>query len=80
MPAPTILIISSVEKYADFDQKLADGMAIWKGVRPGEMGVIQKFAADGLISEESNRFHVDPVQGYVSKETRAPDPGFWNPK
>ena len=80
MPAPTIIIISSVEKYADFDQTLADGKAIWKGFTPDEMGVMQKFATEGLISEESNRFRLDPGQSYVSKETRAQNPEFWNPK
>jgi hypothetical protein len=80
MPSPTILIISSVEKYADFDQTFADDKAIWKGATPEEMAVLQKFASEGLVSSESNRFRVDPVQSYVSKETRAQDPEFWNPK
>ena len=35
--------------------------------------------SDALLNGETNRFRLDPGQSYVSAETRATDPAFWNP-
>jgi hypothetical protein len=40
----------------------------------------QKFQTEGVISSEMNYFKLDPIQSYVSKETRAKDPEFWSLK
>ena len=45
-----------------------------------EQAVRQKFQTEGVISSEMNYFKLDPIQSYVSKETRAKDPEFWSPK
>jgi hypothetical protein len=80
MPVPTFLVISSLEDYADFDQLAANAGAAWNAATPEEQATIGTFAKEAVLEEESNRFHVDPVQSYVSKETRAKDPEFWSPK
>ncbi len=56
-------------------------------VRPGheaefdaaERAALQKFSTDALLNGETNRFRLDAGQSYVSAETRATDPAFWNP-
>jgi hypothetical protein len=79
MSQPTFLFFSSVEDYAEFDQRLAEGPAIFKGANSDEMAAFQKFRE---VAErvESNRYRLDPVQSYVSKETREKDPDFWLPQ
>jgi hypothetical protein len=77
MPAGTFLVISSVEKYADFDQTTALHEATLKAQTPEEKAARLKFQTEGLLSAEVNRFRLDPTQSYVSKETRATDPAFW---
>jgi hypothetical protein len=80
MPAPTYLIISSVSDYSEFDAKLRDEQALWKGATPEELEVLHKFGAEGITESEVNRFRLDPRQSYVPKETRDKDPEFWNGK
>lgn len=79
MPEPTFLIFSSVEGYGEFDQRLLDGEALFKGATPEELAVLKKFS-EVAQRVESNHFRLDPVQSYVSKETREKDPDFWMPK
>ena len=78
LPTPTFLLFSSVESYAAFDKTLADEIATLKGATPEETAIFKKYG-DAMISEETQRFRVDPLQSYVSKETRARDPEFWSP-
>ena len=33
---------------------------------------------EGALELEANRFRVDPQQSYVSQETKAKAPDFWN--
>lgn len=77
MPNPTFLVFSSVEDYAQFDRLDADVVATWKAVTTVERETIQKFAAEAVIEEETNKFRLDPIQSYVPKETRDKDPAFW---
>ncbi|HEY7192930.1 MAG TPA: hypothetical protein VH439_04240 [Gemmatimonadales bacterium] len=79
MPTPTYIIFSSVVKYADFDQMLADGMKTMQAASDSEQAALRKFSTDALLSWETNRFQLDPKQSYVSRETRATDPAFWGP-
>jgi hypothetical protein len=80
MPAPTFLIFSSVEDYAEFDAMTAAHQDSLKALTSEEQALRQKFQTEGVISSEMNRFKLDPVQSYVSKDTRAKDPAFWSPK
>lgn len=78
-PGGTYLVFSSFESYADFDRNMAEGEAMFKSFSVEDAMTMQKFSADGLISVETNRYRVDPVQSYVPKETREKDPAFWMP-
>jgi len=80
MPGPTYLIISSVEDYGGFDAHMAAGMATWKELQADEKDLLTKAGSEAVVSEESNRFKVDPQQSYVPKATRESDPEFWMPK
>ena len=79
MPSPTFLVISSVEDYGAFDKTMADDIAAFLGATPTEAASFQKWS-EAVVSEETHRFRLDPVQSYVPKETRAQDPDFWQPK
>jgi hypothetical protein len=79
MPTPAYIVFASVEDYGQFDQRLAAGMATFKEATTEEKGAL-KVGSEAIISEESNRFRVDPRQSYVPKETRETDPDFWMPK
>jgi hypothetical protein len=80
MPAPTYIIFGSVASYGELDKGLADGQATMKGATPEETETLMKFSKDGIITVETNRFRLDPMQSYVAPETRATDPAFWSPK
>jgi hypothetical protein len=49
-------------------------------VNAEEGAALEKFSKEGLLNVETNRFRLDPVQSYVSKEVRASDPAFWMPR
>jgi hypothetical protein len=80
MPGPVYLVFASYETYADLDKALAGGQAIMQGMAPQDMEALQKFAREGMLNSETQRFRVDPVQSYVDKATRDLDPAFWVPK
>jgi len=80
MPGPTYLVFSSTQSFAEFDKSTADDVAVMKGATAEERAVLEKVSAEGLVNIETQRFRVDPVMSYVSKETRATDPAFWAPK
>ena len=77
--APTYLIFSSLESYAELDRMAADGQKIWTGMTPQEGETMQK-AVGGIVNVETQRFRVDPTMSYVDQATRAQDPAFWMPK
>ncbi len=79
-PGGTYLVFSSVASFAEFDKGATDSEAIWKGLTGEERAPLQKFMTDGVLNTVTNRYRLDPVQSYVTKETRAKDPAFWLPK
>ncbi|MBK5295982.1 MAG: hypothetical protein JJE40_02420 [Vicinamibacteria bacterium] len=76
----TYLIFSSVASFAEFDQTMGTDEAVMKAATADEGSLLQKFMSEGVITVETQRFRLDPVQSYVSKEVRATDPAFWMPK
>jgi hypothetical protein len=80
MPGPVFLIFSSVRSFGEFDKMRADGQAAMKGVTPQELATLQKFVAEGMINEETERFRLDPEMSYVPQDVRDSDPAFWKPK
>ncbi len=79
-PSPTFLVFSTVDSYADLDRMVEGGQKTMQGLTADEGAVLQKFAAEGMINSETNRFRLDPRMSYVSKAMRATDPAFWMPK
>ena len=80
MPAGTYIIFSSVESFGQFDAMMADDQAAEKGMTPQDQTMFQKFFAEGVISVVSNKYRLSPTMSYVSPETKAADPAFWNKK
>ena len=79
LPQHTYLMMSSVEKYEDFDQRVTDYKATFAGATAEEMAELAKLG-DVVERMVTNRYRVDPKQSYVPKETRESDPDFWSPK
>jgi len=79
-PDGTYLFFSSVKSYGDFDKAKEEGDATFKGLNSDERGAMQKLFDNGMVTSWSNRFRLDPVQSYVSMETRQKDAAFWMPK
>jgi len=79
MPDPTYIVITSVEDYAEFDRTAAEHMKVFETATAEENAVFAKWG-EAVERSVANRFRVDPVQSYVSKEVRASDPDFWNGK
>jgi len=80
MPAPAYMVISSVVGFNEFDKGFGDGQATMKGVTKEEGAALQKFAMEGLVNSETQRFRLDPNMCYVPKDVKAQDPAFWIPK
>ena len=76
MPTPCYIAISSMESYGDLDQMMEDSMATFAKASDEEKAEFKNFG-DLVTSEETRRFRLDPVQSYVSKETRESDADFW---
>ena len=43
-----------------------------------DIAVIQKSITDDVQFYASNRYQIDAGMSYVSEETKAKDPAFWN--
>ncbi|MEW5915918.1 MAG: hypothetical protein AB1762_05915 [Gemmatimonadota bacterium] len=80
MPNPTYIAFGSVVGYNEFDKGMSDGEATMRAFTAEEGALLEKFSKESLLNAETNRFRLDPVQSYVSKEVRATDPAFWMPK
>jgi hypothetical protein len=80
MPTPTFITFTSVEDFAEFDQRMADDGATWQGATDEEKALISGFMTEGVIELETNRYEIDPKQSYVAEATKAIDPEFWNAK
>jgi hypothetical protein len=78
MPGGTYVIFSSVNNYAEFDQAMAAGNAVWAGMTAKERAVFDNFARDGMISVITNRYRLSPTMSYVDDATKAVDAAFWN--
>jgi len=76
MPDPTYIVISSVEDYAEFDRTTAEHNKVFTTATPEESAIFDKWG-EAVMKSETNRYRVNPVQSYVSKEVRASDPDFW---
>ena len=79
-PGDTFLIFSSFASFAGFDKATADSEKVWQGVTEEEGAALTTFLREGVVSVVTNRYRLDPGQSYVNAETRASDPGFWEPK
>jgi hypothetical protein len=80
MPGGTYLIFSSVTSFGQLDAMMAEEAATGKAMAPADQAMFAKFFADGVISITSNRYRLSPTMSYVSPETKATDPAFWNRK
>jgi len=80
VPMGTYIAISSYETFGQLDQNIPDHTATMRALSAEEKDQVAKAFKDGVLRDEANRFKVDPKQSYVSKETRAVDPAFWNGK
>lgn len=76
MPGPAFIVFSSVDDYANFDQRMAAEVAM--SPTEEEQSALQQFTEEGLLEAEANRFRIDPQQSYVAQETKDRDPDFWN--
>lgn len=74
------LVFSSFDNFAALDKAGADGGAVMQAHAPADLAALQKLAREGILSIETQRFRLDPLQSYVPKETRDVDPAFWRPK
>jgi hypothetical protein len=80
MPAGTYITFSSVASFGQFDRDIAESEAAGKAMTTQDQAMFSKFLADAVINRISNKFRLDPAMSYVSPETRASDPAFWNRK
>ena len=80
MPSGTYLIFSSVESFGDFDAMAADDDVIRKAMTPEDQAYFSKFSTQAVGWSESNKYRLSPTMSYVSPETKAADPAFWNTK
>jgi len=80
MPDGTFIMFSSVAAFGEFDAMMADGQKVMAAATPDEMAIFEKFFKEGMISAVSNKFQLDAGMSYVSAETKATDPAFWNKK
>lgn len=78
MPAGTYLIFSSVTAFSQFDQMMEQGQAVDKAITPQDQAMFRKFFSEGMAFGISNRYRLSPTMSFVSPETKAADPGFWN--
>lgn len=77
MPGGTYLIFGTANAYAEFDQHMAEGNAMWAKVSPKDMATLQQTMSNDVMSVISNRYRVSPTMSYVSAETKAKDRAFW---
>jgi hypothetical protein len=80
MPGGTYLTFSSVTSLAQLDTMMTEDAATGKAMTPQDQAMFAKFFAESVISITSNRYRLSPTMSYVSPETRATDPKFWNKK
>ena len=77
MAGGTYIIFSSVDDYAEFDEVMATGDAVFAGMSDDERAVFERFSLEAQQSVVTNRFRLDPGMSYVDAATKAADPAFW---
>jgi hypothetical protein len=80
MPGGTYLMFSSVASFGEFDAEMADDDMINQAMTPDEQAYFQKFFQESVAWSMSNKYRLSPTMSYVSAETKAADPAFWNTK
>jgi len=80
MPEGTYIMFSSVQSFDQFDAMMAEGESAMNGATPEEGAMFEAFFREGVISSISNKYQLDAGMSYVSAETKAADPAFWNKK
>lgn len=80
MPNGTYITFSSVASFGQFDRSMAEGDAAGKAMTPQDQALFSKFFSESVINQTSNKYRLDASMSYVSPETRATDPAFWNKK
>jgi len=80
LPGPSFILFSSVEQFGQFDAMMAEGQAAMEGITPEEGATFEKFFREAIVSMVSNKYRLDAGMSYVSAETKATDPAFWNKK
>ena len=80
MGSGTYIMFSSVTSFGEFDSVMADDAMIGKAMTPDEQAYFSKFFQEAVAYSESNKYRLSPTMSYVSAETKAADPAFWNTK
>jgi len=79
----TYYIFEPMKSIADLDEVdkwHGEGSAYQKALGDDFAKTNREFAANGLMSTESNMFAISPTMSYVSEEVAKDSPNFWNPK
>lgn len=80
MPSPTYFVFVPRKSLGEVDQDLAQMGNIMQAFGEENLKTLQKLAADGFLTAESNYFAFSPKMSYMPKEFVARDPEFWTPK
>jgi hypothetical protein len=80
LPGGTFIMFSSVQSFGQFDAVMSEDEATMKAISPEDGAMFEKFFAESVMSIMSNKYRLSPTMSYVSPETKATDPAFWNKK
>ena len=80
MPDGVYLIFSSVAAFGDFDAAMAEDELIGQAMTPEDQAYFAEYSAQAVGWSETNKYRLSPTMSYVSAETKAADPEFWNTK
>ncbi len=80
MPSPTFLVFVPTKSLKEIDEGLARVMAFQEALGEENGKKVQKIAAEGYLSTESNIFAFSPKMSYPPKAWVDADPDFWTPK
>ncbi len=80
MPSPTFLVFVPTKSLKEIDEGLARVMAFQEALGEENGKKLQKMAAEGYLSTESNLFAFSPKMSYPPKAWVDADPDFWAPK
>ncbi len=80
MPSPTFLVFVPTKSLKEIDEGLARATAFQEALGEENGKKLQKMAAEGYLSTESNIFAFSPKMSYPPKAWVDADPDFWAPK